>query len=469
LSLLAATPFYCAIVDVDAFALLLLSAAGFVILADFLRREMKLAVSDGWILFYALSFTYSTYALGAGASWMEFLANQSALPWLVLGILQKRAWPGVGLVALFSVHQILGGHVEPTLSTSELLSLFAAGMSVARRSWLPFAIWCGGCVVSVVVVLPLLLPVIGGFLATSRAHGLTLQEITAFHVPALEFLPDVFAGSMHWLLTPYDLSQSTPAWTLGASAAAWCLVAAIVSRAKWQGLEVVTLGMMVLTALMVCRPVWLAEVMLHVPVLRSMRLPFREFLQFVFFLHLFVLVRPPGLPARVQCWVALFGACFFIVTTGYDWPPTFNPSNLDRQLILGGGAERFWKQLRPLLKPEDRLVVILPQEVYIGGRYDRAYSLLGTYNYAVPAGVVNASGYSPTVPSDQVYLKTVPAYFFGAYTPDQKAAVLAERPEVKFLTLESWEPLKITLSSRDGPTIDLTPHVPPGVAGVDVK
>jgi len=37
---------------------------------------------------------------------------------------------------------------------------------------------------------------------------------------------------------------------------------------------------------------------------------------------------------------------------------------------------------------------------------------------------------------------------------------MAEKPDLKFITLESLHPLKITLSSRDGPTIDLTPYVP---------
>jgi len=320
-----------------------------------------------------------------------------------------------------------------------------------------------------VVVLPLLLPVIGGFLATSRAQGLTLQEITAFHIPALYFVPDVFFGSLHWLLSPYNFSQVVPQSALGASAAAWCLVPALAGRAKWKGLEVVCMGMMLVAALLVCRPAWLAEVMLQVPVLRSMRLPFREFLQFVFFMHLFLLVRPPGLSASARRMIALFGALLFIGAAGCYWPPTFNPMNLDRQLVLGGGAESWWRQIRSLLKPEDRLVVILPSDVFDNGKYDLAFCLLGTFNYAVPAGLTNASGYSPTVPKDQVYLKTEPYYYFGAFTPDQEAAILAERPEVKFLTLESWAPLKITLSSRDGPTIDLTPYVPPGVAGVDVK
>ncbi len=37
---------------------------------------------------------------------------------------------------------------------------------------------------------------------------------------------------------------------------------------------------------------------------------------------------------------------------------------------------------------------------------------------------------------------------------------MAERPELKFITLEGLHPVKITLSSKDGPTIDLTPYIP---------
>jgi hypothetical protein len=48
----------------------------------------------------------------------------------------------------------------------------------------------------------------------------------------------------------------------------------------------------------------------------------------------------------------------------------------------------------------------------------------------------------------------------GVFSPDQKEAILRERPNVKFITLESVDPLRITLSSRDGPTVDLTPLIP---------
>ena len=81
------------------------------------------------------------------------------------------------------------------------------------------------------------------------------------------------------------------------------------------------------------------------------------------------------------------------------------------------------------------------------------------------AGIVNIWGYSQTAPLDQVDIKIYAYYPYGAYQPEQKAYLLTQRPDLKFITLESLHPLKITLSSRDGPTIDLTPYVPKRMNG----
>ena len=107
------------------------------------------------------------------------------------------------------------------------------------------------------------------------------------------------------------------------------------------------------------------------------------------------------------------------------------------------------------------MAVLIPIEIYDADRFNEPYSLLGTFNYAALAGTVNLWGYSPTPPLDQVGPRLVAYYPFGAYRPEQKAYLLSLRPDLKFITLESLHPLRITLSSRDGPTIDLTPFVPP--------
>ncbi len=76
------------------------------------------------------------------------------------------------------------------------------------------------------------------------------------------------------------------------------------------------------------------------------------------------------------------------------------------------------------------------------------------------AHVVNSAGYSHTAPLDQQYTKTIPYFPNGSYDISQRAALERERPDLKFITLTSLHPVRITLSSKDGPTIDLTPYVP---------
>jgi hypothetical protein len=464
-SLLAGTPFRNAIIDVNAFVFFMLATAGFVTLADYLRREMSLKLSDAWLTFYSLSFTYTMMAIATGASWLDFMGNYCALPWLVLGILQKNGRWGMGLVAGFSLHQFLGGHFAPTVSNTIFLSLFALGMSISRRSWIPLGNWVIGYSAALVTVLPLLIPVMGGFFASARAQGVTLQDMQANNIPAAEFPVSMFLGTALWLMHPHVKFHVIYTLALGSSAAAWCLLPALASRSKWRGLEVVSLALMIFACILICRPTWITRVMLHLPIFRSMRWPFRELVQFQFFLHLFLLVRPPGLTVPARRLSAVFGAFVMIVPTIlFSLPPTFNSMAWDRELVLTGGFDRYWDQVRPLIKPTDRVAVLIPLELYEQNRFEVPFSLLCTYDYATMAGVVNAWGYSPTAPRDQVYTQTYAYYPFGAYHPAQKEALLAERPDLKFITLESLQPLKISLSSRDGPTIDLTPYVPPRIA-----
>ncbi len=463
-SLLACTPFHCAIIDVDAFMLLMITTAGFVALASHLRRELPLKISDGWIMFCALSFTYSMIVLTTGASWLNFLASESALPWLALGILQKTWRWGIGIVIIASLHLVLGGHLSPTVSSSIFLTLFAFGVSVSRKSILPLGNWLMGYAAALILILPLLVPMLDGFSHSLRAQGTTLDDMQLYAIPAGQFPTSLFVGMAVWLI---DYHYAYPAFTtytvaLGACAASWCLIPAILSRVKWNALEIVSFGLMLLGVLLVCRPRWIAEVMIHLPLFRSMRWPFRELLQFQFFLHLFVLIRPPGLLKQMQKYAAIGGTSILVIPLFlYPLPPTFNAMNWDRQLLTQGGIEQYWNQVRPLLKPTDRVAVIIPFDLYKKDRFEEPYSLLGTYNYATMAGVVNLWGYSQTAPLDQVDINTYAFYPFGAYLPEQRANLLAQRPGIKFITLESLHPLKITLSSGNGPTIDLTPYVPP--------
>ncbi len=193
-SLLVATPLHWAILDADAFFMMMLATAGFVMLADFLRRDMALTISNPWIIFYALSYTYTMMALTTGASWLVFLGNVASLPWLALGLMQRSFWRGSFIVMLAVLNQTLGGHLAATVSNTIFISLFAFGLSIGRRSPWPLVNWVAGYAAAVVIMLPLLLPMLYGFTHSLRSGGVTLQDMQDNNIPASDFPVSVLLG-----------------------------------------------------------------------------------------------------------------------------------------------------------------------------------------------------------------------------------------------------------------------------------
>jgi hypothetical protein len=459
-SLLAGTPLHLGIIDVDAFVLFMIATAGFVCLADYLRREGLVEISNGWLAFFTLSFVYSMIAITTAASWLNFACNQSALPWLALGLLHRKARTSFLLIALFSAHEILGGHLAPTVSTTVFFSLFAVGLAIQRRSLQPALCWGAGTLVAILVALPLLVPAMIGFSESLRARGVPMDDMQAYNIPALSFPVSLFFGvAMWWTHPELPPAHETYFLALGSSAAIWCLVPALAGRG-WRPIEWLVLFMILVAGFLVCRPTFVIQAMTHVPVLKSMRWPFRELLQFQFFVHLFLLLRRPGYTPLTRWRIALFSVFICVVPAfTYNLPPTFNSMSWDRRLILSGKYRDYWAQVHAYLKPGDRVAVLIPRPLFDSDRFDEPYSLLGTYNYACIDGIINTSGYSSTTPLQQLYTR-VGYYPFGAYIPEQRADLLHDHPDVKFITLESLQPVKITLSSGTGPTIDLTPFIP---------
>ncbi len=155
-ALLTNTPLRFVAIDLIALAFLVLASAGFVCLADYLRRENKLPLGDARLTLCAQSFTFSMLVLCAGSSWITFLANNSALPWLALGILLKQWRSGLLMTTLFSLHQIAGGHLGVTVSSSLFLTLFAVGVAWDRWSATPLLVWFGGLLLALLIHSPLL-------------------------------------------------------------------------------------------------------------------------------------------------------------------------------------------------------------------------------------------------------------------------------------------------------------------------
>jgi hypothetical protein len=457
-SLLAETPAHFWIMDAIALPLLLLATAGFINLAWFVRDELALEVRDGWLLFYALGYTYSFMALASGASWLCFLGNHGAMPWLALGILQRKWLPGLGLVALFSVHQLLGGHFAPLISVSILFSLFAAGVAWWRRSPAPLVAWFGGYVVAVIVILPFLVPAIHGFLDSPRQQGLDVQEMQASRIPFWLFPASFLGGTSFWLIrTAPDFHIFHPA--LAASAAAWCIFPALLNRRRWHFLEVLCAVLGLVCFFLVIRPLWVSEIMSRLPLLRSLRMPFRELIVFDFFFYFFLVLRVPTLVPILRRGVAVFSATAYLVPMLLYHPPSFNPMAQQRQLLFSGDLDRWWAQVKLHLGPDDRIATVVPlTSYYVYGEW-APFSLIGSHNFCSLVEVTSGSGYSPTAPTSHLYLKTWHP-LFGYFYENQVDLLWHERPDLKLIVMTSTHPLRIELRSWDGTAVDLTPYIP---------
>jgi len=453
------------LLDIQAFLLLVLTTVGFLLLACRLRDEFSLKISGVYLIFYTLSFVFSAYALEVGPSWIDFLAIQSTLPWLALGILERRLLPGLLLVAFFTVHELLSSYAPLVISSAFFLTVFAVGAALWRRSVQPLFGWCMGNALAILCLFPFLLSIMDGMGHSVRLLGLPKSDLTMFSIPARTFTFSFFLGN--W-------SEPVAIWqgdkmlkTVGfpftgsilACAAAWCIFPAICHRGRWRILEATCLGIVVLLFVFIVRPNWLETILYQLPFFRSMRWPFRESVVFLFFFHVLLVLRFPEKLPRVRAAVAALGFILFIAPLPFIRVPSFNPLALDRELLFSGKAQRYWSRLKTQLKPTDKIIAAIDWPYWQANSSDIPYTLLGTANFPAYFQVRSASAYAPTAPIDQIPLKTIPRYWFGAFHEDQIPAVLAEQPGLKILRIVSTHPLKLTITTGSGPAIDLTPDL----------
>jgi hypothetical protein len=464
-SLLADTPGRFAMLDLIALFNILLSAAGFALLAATVRDELKLEVGNGRILFLTLSFVFSTFILTTAPSWANFLVNQAVLPWLVLGLWQTTWRRALGLLILFSLHQALSGQSAGTISNGLILSLFAILMCFYRRSALPLASWIIANAVTLVVILPLLLPALAGFSHSHRSAGLTVDLLHRFAMPA-PLVPVSFLFGNYFEMAAYFANIHSVSFflfprmpTLLACAAAWCVFPLVCQRRRWTLLEAGCAALMALLMLMVIRPILITEFMAHLPILRSMRWPFREILQLLFFYHLLLVLRPWAGTSQFQNRLACFSLGLFVLPLFFTAPLTLNPLTEDRAIVLSGMGDRYWTAFKTYLRPGDSIATVIDPDLWYLSMNKVPYTLLGTADFPAYYQVKCISGYSQTPPIDQIPVPVAPYYWFGAYSPDQVPIILKNHPEVRIITVHSFDPPRMTLSPAKpgGQPIDLFP------------
>jgi hypothetical protein len=464
-SLLADTPGRFLMFELIAWLNILLAAAGFLSLATTLREDLRLDLSDLRLAFYALSFVFSTFILTCGASWLNVLANQAALPWLALGLWQTSWRRSLGLLVLFSLHQALSGQSSGAISNGLILTLFAVLLCRYRRSFRPLVSWIAANAITLIVILPILLPALDGFLHSQRGAGLSVETLQRFAMPGALF-PVSFLFGNFFEMAAYFAGIHGPSVfvfprlpTLLACAAAWCVFPALAGRSRWTLLESGCAGLLCLLAILIVRPLWITEEMSRLPVLNSMRWPFREILQFQFFFHLLLVLRPPAGSATFQRRFSFVSLVLFAMPLFFTRPFSLNPLALDREAIFSGRGERFWAEVKTRLRPGDQIATVIDPKLWSLSWDQLPYSLAGTADFPAYFRVPCISGYSQTPPLDQLAIPIKPYYWFGAYSPAQVPAITAGHPELRIITVESVKPLRLSLSSPGKPPIDLTPYL----------
>jgi hypothetical protein len=461
-SLLADTPLRFAMLDLASMFNLALGAAGFILLAARVRKDLGLVVGDGRLLFLTMSFTFSTFILTTGASWANFLANQSVLPWLALGLWEAKWKRSLGLLVLFNVHQALAGQSAATVSNGLVLTFFAILLCFDRHSIQPLLCWAGSNLLMLVVISPLLVPALEGFAHSRRGAGLTVPALGAFSMPALLAPISLLFGNFfemaayfaHKPDASFFLFPRMP--SLLACAAAWCVFPLLLGRRRWTLLEGGCALLIALLLVMVIRPLCITVFMAHLPVFRSMRWPFREILQTLFFFHLLLVLRPWAASTVLQNRVACVSLALFTLPLFFTQPLTLNPLKSDRALLFSGGADRYWNEVRQRLAPGERIATVIDPDMWFRQTDYINYTLTGVGDFPAYFQIPTVSGYSQTAPLDQLKI-AVPAYFwFGAYSPPQLPEVRKAYPNVRIITVQSFHPLRLTLASVHGAAIDLT-------------
>jgi hypothetical protein len=412
LALLAQTPARLAVIDIFVGAHLMLAAFCCAHLLGLWRARFALSLSDRRLIFLSVSYAFSAYSIIVCASWSTFAVNIAAAPLSLLGMFHARRRAGIWLVAASTVLGILGGHLSPFAWASVSLSLFAVLWPIASRTgaastcgqgaqagaWEVSLRWFGGAALGVALCSPLLWMASSGFVGTARNAAFSSGEVLQAKVPALTFVLSWLVGSLSALSNPtaplffFGLSVGASGAIVAVASAHFVLFSVLRRGISWTRLDSLFAFFALGVVLLVARPAWMQEVVGRLPMLRSMRFPFREVWLFHLWTHLWMAWRGVVLPSRVARLSAVSGA-FVLAASLLAWkPPTFSHHGATRDWVTSGRAERFWAWMKPQLPPGSRLLPVSTSAQW--EHYDRVpWSLVCAFNFPALFDVPSQSGY----------------------------------------------------------------------------
>ncbi|MDD5260397.1 MAG: hypothetical protein PHD76_00970 [Methylacidiphilales bacterium] len=430
ISLLASAGLERWIVELWGSFLLIVQSLGFYFCALEAQKRWVGAVSPCWSALLSLSWTYGVYQLLIGSSWVLYLANTSALPWLLYGLLCRDTKIGIAVFVLAELHACMGGHPGPFLFENFAVLLLALGLSVAERDIVPAARCFGSLALAFIILLPFVLPFLSGFAHATRADGLSasmLQEgkIPFWHVPLSWFLGGLSA------LDGAPLAVGGPqadACGLLFCPAAFCLL--LCRPASWTGKTICLALFIAFAFVLLVRPAPVQHLFSSLPVFRSLRWPFKEGFLLLFGLHLWMSIYGMRIFWKKAVLYFGIGMIVFCGTLFSSPAPTIQPLNADRNFYLSGKAESFWQLARQLQAPGEYFAAVLP---FRNPRDDEASILLGSCNYGSLFRVPCAIGYSLTRANASNRFGPQP-FYMGFY--EEQLSGLQHREQLIFLSFD---------------------------------
>ncbi|MDX6766666.1 MAG: hypothetical protein SFU85_07740 [Candidatus Methylacidiphilales bacterium] len=429
--------------ELFAFFALSLSAWSFYRLVGVLRESWGVDLSPGAGVLLSLSYAFNFYGLTIGASWVQFLGTQAALPLLLGGILEKdvvRSWKWL-LAGSFC--NLWLSHLHPYLYSTLFMSILVLAWFGVHRNPMLLVRW-GVCqTVMLLTVLPILLPGYQSVGQSSRSEVVDVVNTSLGGVHLLAQVGGLFVAPLVFLLRGeakfdeqavysdmtlmsgvclclfvvmigvhgrrFPILVGTAAalslaifFVLGeALAAVICAAFFIATVGLWQwlrdrrtsALEWCLFGVLGLVMLFVQRPAWLAELLLQIPVFKYLRWPFRECLLIVFLVHVLLCFGARFVSSRWFKGGIMAGLLVVLGMLAYAGAPTLNLMPQDRRLILGGQARAWWDGNMRELDDGRRWVPVMAEKDFKLLRYDTPFCLLGAFNYPSLYRVPSTIGY----------------------------------------------------------------------------
>ena len=441
---LALTPLKFWIIDARVGLQMVASSVTFAALLARWRELYNPQLSDKRLIFLTISFVFCSYNLIVVASWHDYIALSLSAPLALWGLWNANRKIGFIAIIYAVAHGLLAGHPGPWSYFLVGFSVLTIVQSLIERDAEKARRWFIAMPLGIVATLPFLIPALSTFAQLPRAAAQATGEASWLAMPWKALLFSPFAGSLSALAAqPFRIFYLAPqhAYALASSLAGGLILLSLFAKRRWSGLQI-TLGVLLFVAfLLAIRPPWLAQIIAHLPIFRSLRWPFKEVFWIVLGLHLLAALRSQPLPKLWQRAVVMGGATIWAGSMLSAAAPSFNPMNADREFLFSGRAETYWRNKKSDPNFVTPFVPVAPRNLIREKvRQNVLFSRLGAYNYPALFEVKSASGYKVGGFDWNLAQKLAGAEPSGTIAPAQVAPLHRARPDIGFVYLQPQSP-----------------------------